>query len=234
MAKNSKIVCAGCLTGSIVLPMTLLIMEIKGFFFSSACLYVVFAVCIGAMLSACILLVKNKSPQPGAGFGRIIVLCALSFMICAVMLLFRHEFLPFLILDMLCALMALFLLIRFVRSRAVRVLTILLCALFAFLIVALAPFRILLGELSEITIVREIPSPDQRYVAHLIDIDQGAMGGSTQVKVYEKPLIDIGPFCIERPAQTVYDGGWGKFEDMEIYWRDETTLFIDGRKHKFD
>ena len=234
MTKNCKIACAGCLTGSIVLPMTLLVMENMSFFFSSACLYVVFAVCIGAMLSACILLVKSKSPRLGAGFGLTVALCALSFIVCAAMFVFRDEFFPILILNMLCVLMALFLLIRFVRSRVIRVIAILLCVLFMLPIVALAPFRILFRDLAEITIVSEIPSPDQRYVAHLIDSDQGAMGGSTQVKVYEKPLIDIGPFRIERPAQTVYTGGWGEFEDIEIHWKDETTIVIDGRKYKID
>ncbi|MBE5792049.1 MAG: hypothetical protein E7322_07870 [Clostridiales bacterium] len=234
MAKNSKIVCAGCLTGSIVLPMTLLIMDSLGFFFSSACLYAIFVVCIGAMLSACILFVKNKSPRLGVGFGLTITLCVLSFIACATMFLFRNEFLLFLILNIACVLMALFLLIRFVRSRVIRVIALLLCVLMLLPVIAIAPFRMIFKDFGKITIVNEIPSPDQRYVAHLIDNDQGALGGSTQVKVIGKPVIDLGPFRIERPEKTIYTGEWGEFEDMEIHWKDETTLVIDGRKYQID
>ena len=72
----------------------------------------------------------------------------------------------------------------------------------------------------ENTVVQTPESPDGEYVAQVIRSDQGALGGDTLVEVYpkEKP----------RQKQRVYVGEWGEYTAMEICWKTDTCLVING------
>ncbi len=41
------------------------------------------------------------------------------------------------------------------------------------------------GEFGKTSVVKEVISPDQNYVAELVDVDEGALGGETLVNVKE-------------------------------------------------
>lgn len=91
----------------------------------------------------------------------------------------------------------------------------------------------LVGELGETTVVKELSSPNQGYVAEVVDVDLGATGGDTIVRVSgqgkEIPLL-IGKMT-NTVRQVVYEGEWGEFQTMEIRWKDEHTLEIDGKEY---
>lgn len=98
----------------------------------------------------------------------------------------------------------------------------------------LLPIFLFATAMGQTTVVRELDSPGGRYCAQLIDVDAGATGGDTLVKLRDndKTLpIGIGSFLRE---YTVYSGEWGEFQDMELSWQDEDTLLINGSPYEVD
>lgn len=83
-----------------------------------------------------------------------------------------------------------------------------------------------LGDLAENTVVKTLESPDSTYIAQVISSDQGAMGGSTLVEVYPKGK--------PRQKQRVYMGQWGEHTTLEIYWKTDTCLVINGVEYPIE
>jgi len=74
-------------------------------------------------------------------------------------------------------------------------------------------------------------SPERRYEAQLIDVDEGALGGSTIVDVKDLDnVMDLGLVRFDS-VNRIYRTGWGAFENMQIVWKDEHTLLIDGQAY---
>lgn len=103
-----------------------------------------------------------------------------------------------------------------------------------FLMMGIILFEIVFDEFGQISVVRQVPSPDQSQTAEIVDVDLGATGGSTLVRL--APLEGKGiPVLIGelvRGKVVVYEGEWGEFETMELYWKDDKTLVIDGTDYK--
>jgi hypothetical protein len=76
------------------------------------------------------------------------------------------------------------------------------------------------------TVIQTLPSPGGTYEARVIDVDEGALGGSTIVEVERNS-------CLARPKQ-VYVGEWGEYETMEIYWKNDDCLVINGKEYGVD
>lgn len=109
-----------------------------------------------------------------------------------------------------------------------RILPYLLAGMFVLLVLAM-PVILLscsLGDLAENTVVQTLQSPDGTYIAQVISSDQGAMGGSTLVEVY--------PEGKPRQKQRVYMGQWGEHTTMEIYWKADTCLVINGVEYPIE
>lgn len=107
----------------------------------------------------------------------------------------------------------------------------LLCVGAVLLLVALSPYIVLFAAFSDIgysEVVDTVYSPDGSYRAELIDSNDGALGGDTVVKVYDETGI------LPRRPQTVYIGPWGEFEDMELYWKSDTVLCINGKAYEIE
>ena len=96
---------------------------------------------------------------------------------------------------------------------------------FSFLSLAIGPF-------GENTVVQAVPSPSGEYYVEVIDSDQGALGGNTIVEVYENKKLDLGLFRIEKEPQRVYQGDWGEHLDMQIHWKDNNCLVINGVEYE--
>lgn len=84
------------------------------------------------------------------------------------------------------------------------------------------------------TVVKNVDSPDGTYVAQVVDSDQGALGGDTIVQVKETKTVNCLLFTLEKKPQRVYMGDWGVFETMQIYWRNEECLVINGREYTIE
>lgn len=109
-----------------------------------------------------------------------------------------------------------------------RILPYLLTGVFILLVQAMPVilFSCALGDLTENTVVQTLHSPDGAYIAQVISSDQGAMGGSTLVEVY--------PEGKPRQKQRVYTGQWEEYTTMEIYWKTDTCLVINGTEYPIE
>lgn len=79
------------------------------------------------------------------------------------------------------------------------------------------------------TVVTTAESPSGRYYAEVIDNDQGALGGNTYVNAVKR-VIKAPIFSITKP-KNVYEGTWADFKDMEISWKNDECLVINGREY---
>lgn len=113
-------------------------------------------------------------------------------------------------------------------SRALRFAALSLSGILSVPLVVLGIATVLFGGIAEIRTVRRLPSPDGSSYAEIIDDDQGALGGSTLVEVCPRGLS--GEYGV-RVAKQIYFGRWGEFKDMELSWKDESCLEINGRAY---
>ena len=100
-------------------------------------------------------------------------------------------------------------------------------------LIALATMIVLVfgGLMGEETVVKTLPSPEGTYYAEVVDSDQGAMGGATYVQVYHPPVFSCFLFKVEDPPTVVYTGKWGEYKHMDIRWKSEDCLLIDGQEY---
>ena len=98
--------------------------------------------------------------------------------------------------------------------------------LFAFL--ALMLLMMTFGSLGERTIIKELASPDERYIAALISSDSGALGGGTYVLAEETPpLLALGYGRISK-RHLIYSSGWDAYQTLHMRWILDHTLLING------
>lgn len=72
-------------------------------------------------------------------------------------------------------------------------------------------------------------SPDREYKAEVVDSDQGAMGGAVFVNVCNtEPVIDLYFIKVSKKPHCVYSGEWGGYKGMELYWKDNHILSVNG------
>ena len=91
---------------------------------------------------------------------------------------------------------------------------------------------IVLGSVGEETVIRTELSPDGKYCAEVIDSDQGAMGGATRVTVRESGELDAWFFRVTKKPRTLWSGGWGEGDELEVRWEDEHHLAVKSRVYE--
>lgn len=118
------------------------------------------------------------------------------------------------------------------RPPVLKVIDLVLSALMIIPVGFLLFFVLLFGDFGQNTVVQTVESPNGQYYAQVIDSDQGALGGDTLVDVYRNKGIDLIILKIRKKPQRVYLGDWGEYENMEIYWKDDTCLVIDSVEYE--
>lgn len=149
--------------------------------------------------------------------------------------LFKAEDWFVILLFLLCALLSVRLLKAARAGKVWKTLSAVIAALLLALYLVVLPFTAFAIAVGETTVVDAVHSPYGTYRAELLNVDQGALGGDTAVKVYDETrVLNLG-FCrLEKRPQTVYIGPWGEFEDMELYWESDTVLRINGKAYEIE
>lgn len=124
-----------------------------------------------------------------------------------------------------------YLTVKYAKPTALKKIGLALSVLALLPVCILAGFSLLFGNMSRDTVVKSIDSPNKSFYAEVIDSDQGALGGETYVDVYEKKGINTPVFKIRKKNQRVYQGDWGEFENMEIYWKNDNCLVINSAEY---
>ena len=118
---------------------------------------------------------------------------------------------------------------KYGRPMVMKIISLILSVLLIFPLLCMSFFVFVLGPFGQDTVVDTIDSPNGKYTAQIIASSQGALGGDTVVNVChgKKNVFDLLIFRIEEKTRRVYIGNWGEFNNMDIYWEDDHTLFIN-------
>lgn len=135
---------------------------------------------------------------------------------------------------LVCIVFCLFLTIKHGNPLALKATTLALSALLALPIGFFCFILLFFGSIGQTTVVNSVESPGGTYCAEVIDGDQGALGGDTLVEVYEKSAFNGFVFTISKKPQIIYQGEWGEFSDMEIYWKNDRCLVINAVEYEID
>lgn len=119
-----------------------------------------------------------------------------------------------------------------VKGTAGKIAALVLCALMTAFVIYFSFIMLTFGIIGKNTVVRTIDSPDGKLYAQVVDSDQGALGGATVVKVYEKREIDAFIFKLEDKPQRVYVGEWGEFDNIKIHWKDDNYLVVNSVEYE--
>ena len=99
--------------------------------------------------------------------------------------------------------------------------------LFAFLAILLLAFTF--GSLGEKTIIRETISPEATYTATIMTSDSGSLGGATNINIENlRSGIHLG-FGRFAKIRQVYSGNWNAYQTIDVEWKDDHTLLINGK-----
>ena len=172
---------------------------------------------------------KHTMPAPLAG------LCLVLSVVHLFVMLFIAGYtndLAAAVLSLICAIGAVVLLKRAKPHKGWKIATSVAAGLLFGLYVLTLPFMLFAMGMGHRDIVDTVHSPNGRYRAELIDVDEGALGGDTLVLVYdERGALDFG-FCrLQKKPQTAYMGPWGVFKDMELKWDSDECLRINGKDY---
>lgn len=126
------------------------------------------------------------------------------------------------------------LVIKHIRLLAIKATSLTLSLLLAIPVGIILFFALIFGSFGKNTVVKTVRSPSGEYYAQVIDSDQGALGGDTLVEVYEKCLVDNSLIRIQKEPRRIYSGEWGEYEHMQIYWKSDACLVINGIEHQIE
>ncbi|MBP3602613.1 MAG: hypothetical protein J6J79_00530 [Lachnospiraceae bacterium] len=87
------------------------------------------------------------------------------------------------------------------------------------------------GNIADAKVMYSRESPEGKYIAEVIDDDQGALGGYTIVQVKRKESFSFFLGRIYKDPVFLCRKGWGKWDKIEFEWVDEDTLLIDGTEY---
>lgn len=95
-------------------------------------------------------------------------------------------------------------------------------------------FMVLFGGMGYVKVVRSVPSPNGRYIAEIVDINQGALGGDTVVQINENKGLNCFVFKIEKKPNGIYYGEWGEFETIDVSWENDDFVLIDSVRYRVE
>ena len=119
---------------------------------------------------------------------------------------------------------------RFGKKGAGRVVMLMLTVVLIFVLVFGCALDLFSEVMSEVTVMREVPSPGGTYTVQVIDADYGATGGDTLVRVYDNSRtvhILLGSFTPRN--ELGYRGEWGRWDELDIRWLDDHILSLNGK-----
>lgn len=120
---------------------------------------------------------------------------------------------------------------RYIGDNSLRMTILIMAVVLLIPMTLLSLFQLLFGGFAKNTVVKTLASPNGAYNAQVIASDHGATGGDTIVNVKESKEYDFYFFRLYKEPKQVWFGDWGAYVDMEIAWKNDTCLIINGEEH---
>lgn len=191
--------------------------------------YFIFGMMLAALsLLALVFLLASKTVpgRQGAVFSALLLPLSVGNGICFLLHDGSKPTLFFILIACGCAAVLFF---RFANPAVLKIIS----GVLSVLLLLLLPAVYLLKGFSSNTVVKSVPSPQNTYVAEVIDNDQGALGGNTWVNVRDSgKTVNVWIGRFEKPPTRVYTGKWGEAAKMQIDWNNGDVLVINGREYK--
>lgn len=219
---------------TLLLPLGMVICRLFGYTFELASVGVLAAVTALISAALCILSINAERPQKGGAFGAIMTfLTPLSIVNAAFVMLESPE--VWVVVSVFIHIgCSAYLTMKYGACRPLKISLSIISAVLILPVVFMGFISLVFGGIGQNTVVQTVESPSGAYCAKVMDIDQGALGGDTAVDVYEKDDLNLWAFRIFKTPKRVYQGEWGAFEDMEIYWKDDRYLVINSVEYPME
>ena len=230
--KNTRmILCFALFVDIILLPLGGLLTACFGYTFSLAN-DTVFAT-ITALLAGTVvvMLAKGNKDTENKRVQVLLALMAPLSLINAVFYLFEVRTMYVAICMFLSICCCICLAIRYGKPKVLKIVALCISAVMILPVVLLGFFTLTFGNIGQNTVVQTVSSPNGTYYAEVIDSDQGALGGDTFVDIYESANINLVLFNITKKPQRIYHGNWGAYKTMQIYWKENDCLVINGTEY---
>ena len=104
-------------------------------------------------------------------------------------------------------------------------------ALFVCVIIDLASGLFTFGHLRPDTVVQTVDSPSGAYQAQVINSQLSPSGRTTYVDVVPDSVVDTPVIKLYKEPKNIYTGDWREFEDIDLHWKDDTCLVINGTEY---
>lgn len=131
-----------------------------------------------------------------------------------------------------CFTCALFYMLKRIKQVKRKIIVSLACIIFFIPICFISLLDVLFGDFGVNKVIQVEYSPDKKYKAEVVDSDQGALGGAVFVNICNsEPVIDLYFIKVSKKPRCVYSGEWGGYEGMELYWKDNHTLSVNGSEY---
>ncbi len=147
---------------------------------------------------------------------------------------FKSESLPIALIMGVCLIFAAVITEKVMEGNKAKVFSVissaficLLAVIFSFVIISSSYFLVKSVE-------KHVASPDRTYYAEVVNVDQGALGGDTVVYVHRSRGTNLFFISFNEIPQKVYVGEWGEYKTMQIEWKNEKILIIDGKEYNID
>jgi hypothetical protein len=89
-------------------------------------------------------------------------------------------------------------------------------------------FMLLFAKIGETSIKETLYSQNGNYRAEFIEYDDGALGGSSAIKVYENSaVLDLFIFRFSKTPKIIYSGKFGDFDKISASWVDNDSLMFN-------
>lgn len=119
--------------------------------------------------------------------------------------------------------------LKYIKQIKRKIIVSAVCLIFFIPVCFISLINCLFGDFGTDTVVQVEYSPDRKYKAEVVDSDQGALGGAVFVNICNtEPVIDLYFIKVSNKPHCVYSGRWGGYEGMELYWKDNHILSVNG------
>lgn len=129
-----------------------------------------------------------------------------------------------------CLIYALWLAQKLTACRPLRIVTLSLAYL---LLIPLVPFTLffaVFGSIGSSGVAERVYAPGSMHYAEVVENDEGALGGHTNVEAHWSPSLDLFLIRYESVPEVVYTGPWGMADTLTVTWTDADTLLVTGEE----
>ncbi len=147
---------------------------------------------------------------------------------------FKYKSVPIALVMSICLVFAAIIAEKVLDGNKGKVLSVVSSGFICLIVLVFSFFAVSSSYFSTESLENHIVSPDRTYYAEVINVDQGTFGGDTVVYVHRSRGLNLFFLSFNKLPQKVYVGEWGEFETMQIEWKNEKTLIIDGKEYSIN